>query len=167
MAHFNGKINNYFAHCADLSDLKREYHRLVMIHHPDVGGDTATMQAINAEYEIRFEALKSEHNAANDADHQTTEMPNEFIEIITALLHLSGLRVELCGSWIWITGETLTHKDKLKSLGCRWSPKKVAWSWHHAEPNARFYRGRRTMNEIRQKYGSIAFGNSDAAVAVV
>lgn len=22
MAHFNGKINNYFAHCADLSDLK-------------------------------------------------------------------------------------------------------------------------------------------------
>lgn len=27
MAHFNGKINNYFAHCADLSDLKREYHR--------------------------------------------------------------------------------------------------------------------------------------------
>ena len=21
MAHFNGKINNYFAHCADLSDL--------------------------------------------------------------------------------------------------------------------------------------------------
>lgn len=39
MAHFNGKINNYFAHCADLSDLKREYHRLVMIHHPDVGGD--------------------------------------------------------------------------------------------------------------------------------
>lgn len=32
MAHLN-----YFAHCADLSDLKREYHRLVMIHHPDVG----------------------------------------------------------------------------------------------------------------------------------
>lgn len=27
MTHFNGKINNYFAHCADLSDLKREYHR--------------------------------------------------------------------------------------------------------------------------------------------
>lgn len=67
MAHFNGKINNYFAHCADLSDLKREYLRLVMIHHPDVGGDTATMQAINVEYEIRFEALKSAHNAANDA----------------------------------------------------------------------------------------------------
>lgn len=25
MAHFNGKINNYFAQCADLSDLKREH----------------------------------------------------------------------------------------------------------------------------------------------
>lgn len=25
MAHFNGKINNYFAHCADLSDLPDAY----------------------------------------------------------------------------------------------------------------------------------------------
>lgn len=40
----------YFANISTLDDLKREYRRLVMIHHPDRGGDTATMQAINKWY---------------------------------------------------------------------------------------------------------------------
>ena len=37
----------YFTECKTLDELKKEYRRLAMQHHPDVGGDTATMQAIN------------------------------------------------------------------------------------------------------------------------
>lgn len=48
----------YFAGCRTLDELKKEYRRFAMKHHPDHGGDTATMQAINAEYESRFEVLK-------------------------------------------------------------------------------------------------------------
>ena len=48
----------YFANCKTLEDLKKEYRRLAMIHHPDVGGDTATMQAINAEFEASFPLLR-------------------------------------------------------------------------------------------------------------
>ena len=43
-------MKRYFDHLRTLSEVKAEYKRLVKINHPDVGGDTATMQAINAQY---------------------------------------------------------------------------------------------------------------------
>lgn len=42
-----------------------------MIHHPDRGGDTATMAAINAEYEALFPVLKLAYNRT--AETPTTE----------------------------------------------------------------------------------------------
>ena len=86
-----------FTNCRTLDELKKEYRRLAMIHHPDHGGDTATMQAINGEYHERFEVLKKQHNTTADEKHQTTEAPEEFINIIAALIRIPGIIVELCG----------------------------------------------------------------------
>lgn len=61
----------YFANCTTLESLKHEYRRLCMIHHPDRGGDTATMAAINDEYDAVFPALKLAYNRT--ADTPTTE----------------------------------------------------------------------------------------------
>lgn len=148
----------FFKDVNTLEELKREYRRLVMIHHPDHGGDTATMQAINAEHDALFDALKAKHNAEHDAEHQTTETPEEFREIIEALLRMDGVEVELCGSWLWIGGNTRAHKDALKAAGCRWSSSKKLWYWRHAEDAHRWHRGRSTIGEIRTKYGSQYFG---------
>lgn len=98
-----------------------------MQHHPDHGGDTATMQEINAEHDALFDELKAKHNAEHDAEHQTTKTPEEFREIIEALLRMNGVEVELCGSWLWIGGNTRSHKDELKAAGCRWSSSKKLW----------------------------------------
>lgn len=157
----------YFENVKTLNDLKAEYRRLAMANHPDLGGSTAIMQQINAEYDRLFAVLKDAHNAAADEEHQTNEAPNEYRDIITALLRMDGLKIELCGCWLWITGNTKAHKDELKALGCHWSQQKTAWSWHHRDPGAKWYRGRRTMQEIRRKYGTIGFSNTDSAVAVV
>lgn len=156
---------NYFKNVKTLNDLKAEYRRLAMANHPDLGGSTAVMQEINAAYDRLFAVLKDAHNAA--ADDQTDEMPHEFRDIITALLRMDGLKIELCGCWLWITGNTRAHKDELKALGCHWSQQKSAWNWHHRDPGARWYRGKCTMQEIRRKYGTTGFANTDSAVAVV
>lgn len=34
----------YFINVTTLDELKKQYRRLAMIHHPDVGGDVETMQ---------------------------------------------------------------------------------------------------------------------------
>lgn len=159
-------MKTYFTNCKTLDNLKHEYRRLVMQHHPDRGGDTATMQAINAEYEKLHEQLKNSWNASHSADQQCTESPAEFRDICEALLKLDGLEIELCGSWLWIGGDTYNHKDALKAAGCRWCNTKKMWSWHHAEPGAKFSRGKRTMQEIRGKYGSQRIGSAGESAAL-
>lgn len=152
----------YFTNCQTLDDLKKAYKAAAMKNHPDVGGDTATMQQINAEYEARFEELKRQQNtrAAEDTTgkaYATSESAADFIAIINALLKLDGLEVELCGRWLWIGGETRKHKEALKAAGCRWSSSKKLWSWHFAEDGARWRKGHYSMAQIRSKYGSTTF----------
>ena len=43
-------MKRYFDHLNRLQEIKKEYHRLTKENHPDVGGDTATMQEINKQY---------------------------------------------------------------------------------------------------------------------
>jgi curved DNA-binding protein CbpA len=148
----------YFQNIRTLDELKAAYRRLAMQHHPDRGGDVETMKAINAEHDELFEILKRQHNETHDENHQTTETPEEFRTIIEILLRLDGLEVELCGSWLWIGGETRKHKEILKAAGCRWSNNKKLWYWRHPEDGC-YRRGAKskTMNAIRAKYGSQTF----------
>ena len=150
---------------ATLDELKAQYRKLAMMHHPDRGGDTATMQAINNEHDELFRILQNGWNQTHDTYHQNTETPEEFRDIINALLRMGGITVELCGRWLWISGNTLAHKDELKANGCRWSQSKKMWSWHHADAGAKWHKTNYTMNRIRTKYGSQIFTEGDAQTA--
>lgn len=150
----------YFNNVKTLDELKAEYRRLVKKYHPDCGGDTETMKQINHEHDIIFETLKKQHNAKADENRQTTETAEEFRTIITELLKLDGLDIELCGSWLWIGGNTKEHKDRLKALRCRWSNNKKLWYWRHEENAQRWHKGTSTMSDIRTKYGSQTFKGS-------
>lgn len=55
----------YFSGVNSLEALKAAYKRLALENHPDRGGDTATMQEINAEYDAAFARLKIAHNLAH------------------------------------------------------------------------------------------------------
>lgn len=48
----------YFQNIHSLADLKKEYRRLALQHHPDKGGDTAVMQQVNIEFEKLFDVWK-------------------------------------------------------------------------------------------------------------
>lgn len=48
----------YFQNIHSLADLKKEYRRLAMLHHPDKGGDTAIMQQVNTEFEGLYDMWK-------------------------------------------------------------------------------------------------------------
>lgn len=144
----------YFENCATLDDLKKAYRSAAMKHHPDVGGDPETMKQINNDYAARFEILKSRHNETSDEYHKTTETADEFRDIVATLLRLDDLEIELCGSWLWIGGNTIEHKDTLKAAGCRWSSNKKLWYWHHPEEGVKWRKRKTSMQEIRTKYGS-------------
>ena len=48
----------YFQNIHSLADLKKEYRRLALQHHPDKGGDTAIMQWVNTEFGRLFDIWK-------------------------------------------------------------------------------------------------------------
>ena len=151
----------YFSDVKTLNQLKAQYRRLAMLHHPDRGGDGEIMKAINAEHDRLFEFLKTMHNKTADDYHKTTETPEEFRRIIEALMKLGGLEIELCGSWLWIGGNTKEHREALKAAGCRWSSSKKLWYWHHPEEGRRWKKREASMSEIRSKYGSQTFSGGE------
>ncbi|MBQ2174400.1 MAG: molecular chaperone DnaJ [Alphaproteobacteria bacterium] len=147
----------YFNGITTIEDLKKEYKRLALKYHPDLGGDTQTMQAINNEYEQMFKALKNKHKTADGrtytAKEETTETASEFVEIINSLINIIGIEIEVCGSWLWVTGNTYPHRAALKKLGFGFSGSKKAWYWHK-EPYIKKGRKSYTMDEIRNLHGS-------------
>lgn len=146
-----------FDGCSTMDQLKKLYHIAAMKYHPDRGGDEDTMKAINAEYEVRFQALKQSHNTKTATARATSESAGDFMRFIDYLLRLDGLEIELCGRWLWIGGNTRANKEQLKACGCRWSSSMGLWSWHFAEDGGSQRRGTKSMSQIRSKYGSTRF----------
>ena len=64
--------------------------------------------------------------------------------------------VEVCGYWIWISGDTKPCKDNLKRLGCRWSHNKKQWYWRPPGTGRPWFRNsvEMSMDDIRNEYGS-------------
>lgn len=147
----------WFKNPATLEELKNQYRNLAMQHHPDRGGTTADMQEINAEYDRLFETLKNTHKTADGTiyteDLDTTETANEFKEIIDTLIHFKGIHIEMCGTWLWVTGCTIAYREDLKKMHFRWSKSKVAW-YYHREPYRKTTKRVFTLDEIRDLYGS-------------
>ena len=85
----------WFSNPETLEDLKKQYHRLAMKHHPDVGGTEQAMKEINAEYEKLFNGLKDTHKNAEGEFYQsrtaTTETAAEFMDIIEKLIHMDEI----------------------------------------------------------------------------
>jgi hypothetical protein len=156
---------HYFTDCQSLEEAKSLYKKLARQHHPDLGGDTRTMQEINAQY-ATFQAnfVRTSERARQQqahaegkktaADYHDLDEVAETLRVkIEAVLNM-GLDVELCGLWLWVTGDTKPHKEELKALGFRWSPHKTAW-YYPAVPS--FNRIPRSMDDIRQMHGSMKF----------
>lgn len=159
-----------------LNELKQLYRAFALQFHPDHGGSEEAMKQINIQFQWCFDYLKNKQNTEAEAQHQkgnwhgystTTETPEEFIEIVEKLNRLHGLIIELCGSWIWISGNTRENREALRACGCRWSTNKKLWYWRHDEDFCKKRNGKKVdIEEIRAKYGSQTLNREAYGVSV-
>ena len=128
-------------------DIKTAYHAATKKYHPDVNpAGEEIMKLVNAAYAV----LKDFDGEIKD---QQSDYGDALNEALNAIFGLSGLIIEICGAWLWITGDTREHKNRLKQAGFKWAPKKRAWYFRPEEYRSRS-RGSSSLEEIRAKYGS-------------
>lgn len=144
----------YFKGVKSIEELKKEYRKLCFKNHPDKGGTTEIMQLINNEYDDLFEQLKNGYNNnLKEGQRPFTEMANEYREILIKIIYLEGVEIELCGTWLWLSGETRRYKDEIKAAGFKWAKRKSMWYWHSGDYTPRS-RGKWSIDEIRATHGS-------------
>ena len=152
-----------------LEELKAQYRKLAMKHHPDRGGDSEAMKAVNNEYDILFPKLKDIHQTKEGetytARQTTTETSDQFKDLITELMRMDGIIIEIIGCFVWVTGNTKPHKEQLKALKFHWHSKKLAW---YLAPEDYRKRNRKEyeLDEIREMYGTSGAVKSNGTIKV-
>lgn len=148
----------YFNNCRTAEELKKEYHKLVKQLHPDNGGNENEFKTMQTEFSKAWDRLKNIHvnKEGETYNSETTETAEDFMNIINRVITFENVIVELCGSWLWISGDTKPYKDELKSLGAKWSHNKKCW-YYHSEPYKRFHNKNYSLDDIREMYGSMEY----------
>lgn len=104
------RTENYFNDCKTLDEARKTYYFLAMQHHPDRGGE-----------EDAFKELANQFNAFNPGklkyENETNDWNSQvYANIISQLINIPKIHIEICGSWIWLSGDTKPHKDIIKSI---------------------------------------------------
>lgn len=127
--------------------IKKAYREACKLYHPDLGGSAEMMQAVNAAYE----ALKDYQGETVSNDD--LEYPEALNNALNSIISLDGIIIEICGAWIWVTGNTRDHKDTLKLNGFKWANKKKAWYFRPSDYKSSS-RGSMSLDEIRVRHNS-------------
>jgi hypothetical protein len=164
-------MNKYFAGLKTVEEIKSLYRRLAMQNHPDRGGDTATMQAINAEYLAALQGCHGQTTTGSDKREHTyyyhEETEKEVMDALDVILRIKmDAEIWLIGRWIWVVGDTRPVKDQLKAAGCRWHGKRSAWYWHNQEYRTTFNRNT-DLNGLASMYGCRTFQGRQGDDALV
>lgn len=147
-------MKKYFEDIKNKKELVKAFRQLEKKLHPDAGGDPEEFKAMKAEFDRLLGILPDGPEEAQEkaAEGFKRDIPADLAAVLEKVIHLDGIEVEICGSWIWVSGNTYPVKDQIKAAGFRFSSNKKAWYWHDGEYRRR---GRKmSMDEIRERHGS-------------
>lgn len=144
----------YFTNCKTIEEVKKEFRNLAIKLHPDNGGSEEAFKEMMSDYSKAFEACKHTHTAKDGTTyHKTsTETPEEFAEVINKVVTMPGVKIEIVGSWIWLSGNTYNYKDEIKSIGFMWSSKHKMWFYNGEDKKLRRHT-KETYSELKARLG--------------
>lgn len=155
----------YFNNVSTLETLRKQYKELLKKYHPDnINGSTEATQEINVEYDRLFSELKDKHESKSDSTANTNkseysqnmydwENDKALREVLEKIINFDGIEIEIAGQWIWVSGNTYSHKKELKELNFKWASQKKQW-YFHIDTFKKKSRKSLSMEDIRSYYGS-------------
>jgi len=129
--------------------VKAAYRSACSTYHPDRNpAGLEMMQSVNLAY-----ATLKDSTQTIEIDDSVINYGEDLNAALSAIINLQGLVIELCGAWVWVSGDTKTHKATLKEAGYKWASKKLMWYFRPSDFRS-FSRGKASMDDIRASYGS-------------
>ena len=147
---------NFFNNDGDEKSIKKHYRELAKKHHPDLGGCKTTMQGINLQYEKALEKVYQSLGKSITEIEELLSKDEALRKAIESISNLEDISIEICGLWIWVTGNTKEHKSCLKLAGYFWAHNKKAWYWR-AEENRTYSKKPLELDKIRSNHGSVTY----------
>tara|TARA_R100001530_G_scaffold127295_1_gene96468 strand:+ start:129 stop:617 length:489 start_codon:yes stop_codon:yes gene_type:complete len=140
-------------------DLKTAYRLACKKYHPDINPNSLElMKLINVAYDFLKEHLNkwSFDNIKDDIG-----IDEILQEIFDKIKRFAGINSEVCGTWLWVSGDTKPYKEQFKEAGLKWARKKGMWYWR---PAGYRKRGKKvfSIDEIRSKYGSVGLNQEES-----
>ena len=138
-------------------ETKAAYRRLSLQYHPDIcAGGEHMQKMLNSAYEV----LKDFNGSIGSG--QSSELSQVMADTLSALVHIEGLDLEICGSWLWVGGNTYPNRSALTAAGLRFSGSKKRFYLNPDKKSGgkkKWYGKSRTMDQIRQAHGSRKVSN--------
>jgi len=156
---------SYFTGAITVAEIKNRYAALCAVHHPARGGSEATYDAITVEYmrllaerdgAIITDDAGAKHEYKYNAQREET-LNRQIADTLARSAQLSGIKIMLVGTWLWVSNTQRTHAPELKQLKYRWHGKRQLWYWHAPQPAWMSKRRKKsssaTFEQLAAKYG--------------
>ena len=133
-----------------LEELKREFKKLALVHHPDRGGNIVEFQNLNNEYEKLYHIYQQKSTRKDEKN----ENVNTYRDILNQIIKFDKIEIEVVGTWIWVSGKgTFDIIPQLQALKFFYSGKHKCWMYKNGEKKKKVY-NKMKKGDIVERYGS-------------
>lgn len=137
--------SNLFFGCTSAAEVQLRFDELskVFINQEEM------LKSIKAEYSTLMNVLTPSQAVEPEKERAAV---TEKIKELQEKVNPEGLHLEICGTWLWVTGKTYQVKDALKELGFRYSANKLSW-YYRQDDHRSSNQAPVPLEMIREKYG--------------
>jgi len=161
-----------FNHCESPHAVKKLYRKLAFENHPDLGGDTRTMQDINEAYHDTLSLMSGQvHLGSDGKSHKYTYSYNVEQAVMDKLatvlaLNKPELRIRIIGTWLWVEGTVKADQKLYGKDGCGlcWHSKRLAWFFHSGKYKSH-YNKQASLDDLAAAYGTSEHKSNEAQAA--
>ena len=138
--------SNLFFGCTSPSEVQLRFDELSRVYKDQ----DEMLQSLKSEYSTLMSVL-TESKPVEEVKEKVSLA--DIIKVLQERVNPEGLKLEVVGKWLWLSGATFAVKEALKQLDFKYSPDKKSWYWRAEED--------RSSNEkpiplemIKEKFGS-------------